>query len=211
MDPPNSDHFDDVHKVVIIGESLVGKSSFLSSYIPPDNNRGHKSQYNDFDAKTVISPSGKRIDLQLWDISGQEEFREIVDVYYKSASAALVLYDITNENTFFSAKGWIEEFKAKTNCSNIILIGNKVDLCEAKPELRKVSKASAQEFAEKNKALSMEISAYRIDDVNNAFDKLLGIIEPAGDTARFINLTSQQVLVALAIFIAVILIIYGSS
>ena len=211
MEPTYSKLFDDVYKVVIIGESLVGKSSFLSSYIPEDNGRIHKSQYNDFEAKTVTLHSGKHIDVQVWDISGQNEFRDIVEVYYQGANAALILYDITNENSFLSAKDWIEEFKAKTNCNNIILVGNKVDLCETSPELRKVSKANALECAEKYKALFMEISAYRIEDVNATFEKLLDIIDHAEDKIRFINLNSNRILVAAAIVIAVILIVYGTA
>ncbi|KAF5393942.1 hypothetical protein D9757_000313 [Collybiopsis confluens] len=117
-------------KIVIMGNSGVGKTSLL-----------HRYTQNKFDPKNTTSTSGAffvtkkvningfKVRLQLWDTAGQERFRSMAPMYYRGANAALVLYDITNASTFEDARGWLEELKK--NCPPeliIYIVGSKADL-----------------------------------------------------------------------------------
>ncbi|KIK65616.1 hypothetical protein GYMLUDRAFT_39108 [Collybiopsis luxurians FD-317 M1] len=117
-------------KIVIMGNSGVGKTSLL-----------HRYTQNKFDPKNTTSTSGAffvtkkvhvkglKVRLQLWDTAGQERFRSMAPMYYRGANAALVLYDITNASTFEDVRGWLEELKK--NCPPeliIYIVGSKADL-----------------------------------------------------------------------------------
>ncbi|ESK93738.1 ras-like gtp-binding protein ryl2 [Moniliophthora roreri MCA 2997] len=117
-------------KIVIMGNSGVGKTSLLYRYTQ-----------NRFDPKNTTSTSGAffvtkkifvdnvKVRLQLWDTAGQERFRSMAPMYYRGANAALVLYDITNPSTFQDVRGWLEELKK--NCAQdliIYVVGSKADL-----------------------------------------------------------------------------------
>ncbi|KAJ7233119.1 P-loop containing nucleoside triphosphate hydrolase protein, partial [Mycena haematopus] len=117
-------------KIVIMGNSGVGKTSLLQRYT-----------LNKFDPKNTTSTSGAffvtkkvyvnglKVRLQLWDTAGQERFRSMAPMYYRGANAALLLYDITNVSTFDDIRGWLEELKK--NCQPellIYIVGSKADL-----------------------------------------------------------------------------------
>jgi len=131
-------------KIVIMGNSGVGKTSLLQRYTQ-----------NKFDPKNTTSTSGAfyvtkkvyvnglRVRLQLWDTAGQERFRSMAPMYYRGANAALLLYDITNASTFDDIRGWLEELKK--NCPPgliIYIVGSKADLCrhrQVTPDLARLS------------------------------------------------------------------------
>jgi small GTP-binding protein len=207
------DIFEEICKIVIVGETLVGKTCFLSTYIPKKHTNTLKNEYNDFEAKTVCLKSGKKVNVQVWDISGKEEFRDIANLYYKGALGALILYDITNINTFCTAKDWVSELKTAINCTNMALIGTKIDLCLRFPQLRKVAKLEAQEYAEKKNIFFTEISTFEPKDVSGVFELLLEKInlyvhsqEIPQDKILYFDINS--ILFVLAIVIAIVLIIY---
>ncbi|TFK73040.1 ras-domain-containing protein [Pluteus cervinus] len=121
-------------KIVIMGNSGVGKTSLLRRYTQ-----------NKFDPKNTTSTSGAffvtkkvtvnglKVRLQLWDTAGQERFRSMAPMYYRGANAALLLYDITNASTFADIRGWLEELKK--NCPPeliIYIVGSKADLSDAR-------------------------------------------------------------------------------
>ncbi|KAF5370006.1 hypothetical protein D9758_001363 [Tetrapyrgos nigripes] len=132
MDPYSRSRYDQGvdSKIVIMGNSGVGKTSLL-----------HRYTQNKFDPKNTTSTSGAffvtkkvyvngvKVRLQLWDTAGQERFRSMAPMYYRGANAALVLYDITNASTFEDIRGWLEELKK--NCPPeliIYIVGSKADL-----------------------------------------------------------------------------------
>ncbi|KAF8075997.1 P-loop containing nucleoside triphosphate hydrolase protein [Lyophyllum atratum] len=131
-------------KIVIMGNSGVGKTSLLQRYTQ-----------NKFDPKNTTATSGAffvtkkvhvnglKVRLQLWDTAGQERFRSMAPMYYRGANAALLLYDITNASTFNDIRGWLEELKK--NCSPeliIYIVGSKADLHNSRavtPDLARLS------------------------------------------------------------------------
>ncbi|PSS37330.1 hypothetical protein PHLCEN_2v807 [Hermanssonia centrifuga] len=131
-------------KIVIMGNTGVGKTSLL-----------HRYTQNKFEPKNTTSTTGAffvtkkvyvhgvRVRLQLWDTAGQERFRSMAPMYYRGANAALLLYDITNADTFEDVRGWLEELKR--NCSPdliIYIVGSKADLQryrQVTPDLARLS------------------------------------------------------------------------
>lgn len=127
MDP--YDHGID-SKIVIMGNSGVGKTSLLQRYtqnrFDPKNTTSTSGAF--FVTKKILV-NGLKVRLQLWDTAGQERFRSMAPMYYRGANAAILLYDITNASTFQDVRGWLEELKK--NCSPdliIYIVGAKADL-----------------------------------------------------------------------------------
>ncbi|KAF9045984.1 ras-domain-containing protein [Hymenopellis radicata] len=132
MDPYSSSRYDQGidSKIVIMGNSGVGKTSLLQRYtqnkFDPKNTTSTSGAF--FVTKKVVV-NGLKVRLQLWDTAGQERFRSMAPMYYRGANAALLLYDITNASTFNDIRGWLEELKK--NCSPeliIYIVGSKADL-----------------------------------------------------------------------------------
>ena len=161
-------------KYVIIGDPEVGKSSIMERYA---HNTFHKNYIPtigvDFSSK-YIDLNNKTYKIQIWDTAGQERFRTITLTYYKGCACALVVYDITNKDSFNNVTTWIE------NCKNysteeilIILVGNKSDLNDK----RQVSTEEGEDLADKFGILFFEISTNTGENVNNVFEKSLEIIQ----------------------------------
>lgn len=201
-------NYDDVFKIVVVGESLVGKTCLLSTYIPSIREKStSKSQYNDFEAKSIVLKSGEIVDVQVWDLSGQAEFREIAGVYYTGADGILIVYDLTNENSFVAVQDWLDDVKSQIDCKNILLVGNKLDLCDENPSSRKVPKANALAFAEKHGLEYVETSALWTADVSKVFEKVLEKIgSPSQEHLR--SFTSNRILFWLAVVIIIVLTCY---
>ncbi|KAF7313559.1 hypothetical protein HMN09_00512000 [Mycena chlorophos] len=131
-------------KVVIMGNSGVGKTSLLQRYtqnkFEPNNTTSTSGAF--FVTKKVYV-NGLRVRLQLWDTAGQERFRSMAPMYYRGANAALLLYDITNASTFDDIRGWLEELKKNCQPELIIyIVGAKADLAsyrQVTPDLARLS------------------------------------------------------------------------
>ena len=137
-------NFDYLFKILLIGDSGVGKSSIMTRYID-----GHFSETFistigvDFKIRNV-EVEGKNIKLQVWDCAGQERFRSITSSYYRGAHGVLLVYDITDRSTFESLNHWYDEVDKLCNFSSeIFIIGNKSDM-----EDRKVNYEDGEKFAE---------------------------------------------------------------
>ena len=115
-------------KIVLLGDSQVGKTSIISR-ITNDNFEEEISTIGAaFNTYMISTPSGT-IQLQIWDTAGQEQYRSMTPMYYRSSDAILFVFDITNFPSFESIKGWIKEVQAtSSNRTKFVLVGNKADL-----------------------------------------------------------------------------------
>ncbi|KAH9776786.1 ras-related protein RABA3 [Citrus sinensis] len=164
------DKIDYVFKVVVIGDSAVGKSQILSRFTKNEFCFDSKSTIGvEFQTRTVTINS-KIIKAQIWDTAGQERYRAVTSAYYRGALGAVVVYDITKRQSFDHVARGVEELRAHADSSiRIILIGNKSDLVD----MRAVSAEDVVEFAEDQGLFFSEASALNGDNVDTAFFRLL--------------------------------------
>jgi Ras-related protein Rab-1A len=122
----------------------------------------------DFEIKQVVA-DGNTVNLQIWDTAGQERFRTITTSYYRSSDAILLVFDVSDSNTFKNLDSWLEDIRlyARENV-DIMLIGNKVDLESS----RATEFQEAKEFAERNNMLYVETSAKNHVNVDQAFTQI---------------------------------------
>ena len=123
------DSYDQLYKIILIGDASVGKSNILSRYLSNAFKQDTKSTVGvEFGSKKV-SVNGVNIKLQIWDTAGQERYRAITSAYYKGSKGCLIVYDITSEKSFEDVEKWYEEINktaGKDIC--VVLVGNKCDL-----------------------------------------------------------------------------------
>ena len=162
----NDDDYDYIFKLVLIGDSGVGKTNILSRYISNEFSLASRATVGVEFGSKIVKINDKKIKIQIWDTAGQERYKSITNAYYKGAKGAFVVYDITREATFKNTDTWIGEIK--TNGSEdvlIVLIGNKSDL----EDQREVSLEEATKKAEQNKILFCETSALQATNIDHAF------------------------------------------
>ncbi|RXN09095.1 GTP-binding Rab-3D-like protein [Labeo rohita] len=119
-------NFDYMFKLLIIGNSSVGKTSFLFRYADDSFTSAFVSTVGiDFKVKTVYR-NEKRVKLQIWDTAGQERYRTITTAYYRGAMGFLLMYDITNQESFYAVQDWATQIKTYSwDNAQVILVGNK--------------------------------------------------------------------------------------
>ena len=155
-------------KLLIIGESGVGKTCLLLRFTDDSFTANHLTTIGiDFKIK-IITLSGKLIKLQIWDTAGQERFRTITKTYYKGAHGIILTYDVTNQNSFKNIRNWIKQIEAnaQTNVCKV-LVGNKCD----KPD-RVVTEEEGKKLAEDFNMSFFETSAKTNQNVNEVFNFL---------------------------------------
>ncbi|KDP28444.1 hypothetical protein JCGZ_14215 [Jatropha curcas] len=164
------ERIDYVFKVVVIGDSAVGKTQLLSRFTKNEFCFDSKSTIGvEFQTRTV-NIKGKVVKAQIWDTAGQERYRAVTSAYYRGALGAMLVYDITKRPTFDHVARWVEELRAHADNSIVItLIGNKADLVDQ----RAVPTEDAVEFAEDQGLFFSETSALNGDNVDRAFFRLL--------------------------------------
>ncbi|KAH7387432.1 hypothetical protein KP509_16G022800 [Ceratopteris richardii] len=166
----SDDDYDYLFKVVLIGDSGVGKSNLLSRFTRNEFSLESKSTIGVEFATRSINVDGKTIKAQIWDTAGQERYRAITSAYYRGAVGALLVYDITRHVTFENVERWLKELKDHTDANIVVmLVGNKSDL----RHLRAVSTEDSQNFAENEGLYFMETSALESTNVENAFKQVL--------------------------------------
>ncbi|XP_016147007.1 ras-related protein Rab-3C-like [Sinocyclocheilus anshuiensis] len=170
----NSDqNFDYMFKLLIIGNSSVGKTSFLFRYADDTFTSAFVSTVGiDFKVKTVYK-NDKRIKLQIWDTAGQERYRTITTAYYRGAMGFILMYDITNEESFAAVQDWATQIKTYSwDNAQVILAGNKCDM----EEERIVSVDSGRLLAEQLGFEFFETSAKDNINVTQTFERLVDVI-----------------------------------
>ncbi|TDH70320.1 hypothetical protein CCR75_002231 [Bremia lactucae] len=170
MASPREDEYDYLFKIVLIGDSGVGKSNLLSRFTRNEFHLESKSTIGvEFATKSIVA-EGKTIKAQIWDTAGQERYRAITSAYYRGAVGALLVYDITKHGTFENVERWLKELRDHADAHTVImLVGNKSDL----RHLRAVSTEEAMAFAEKQTLAFIETSALEATGVDTAFQRLL--------------------------------------
>ena len=200
----DDDSYDLLYKIIIIGDSNVGKSNILSRYTKDQFQGNSKATVGVELGTKFVKIEGVGAKLQIWDTAGQERYRSLTSSYYKGCHGCFIVYDITNEASFHSISTWYEQaVKEAGKDISIILVGNKCDL----ENERKVSKEQGEEKAKTMNASFFETSALskvNIDDifneiVNNIFQRTKGQkndddddIEIINENEKAINLTPQQ-------------------
>jgi len=151
------------HKLVLLGESSVGKSSIVLRMVRHEwTENQHPTIGASFFKLTV--PGDQPVHLDIWDTAGQERYRSLASMYYRGASAAIVVYDLTSAESFERAKFWIKELLANGNGDIVIgLTGNKLDLAA---ERRKVPLEVAKKYAEETDIILHETSAKTGENIN---------------------------------------------
>ncbi|XP_024397005.1 ras-related protein YPTC6 [Physcomitrium patens] len=164
------DEYDYLFKVVLIGDSGVGKSNLLSRFTRNEFCLESKSTIGVEFATRSIQVDGKTIKAQIWDTAGQERYRAITSAYYRGAVGALLVYDITKHVTYENVERWLKELRDHADSNIVImLVGNKSDL----KHLRGVSTDDAQAFSEKEGLSFIETSALESTNVEKAFQRIL--------------------------------------
>jgi len=163
-------NYDYLFKVVLIGDSGVGKSNLLSRFTRNEFNLDSKSTIGVEFATRSITVDGKTVKAQIWDTAGQERYRAITSAYYRGAVGALLVYDISKHATFVNMTRWLKELRDHADSNIVImLVGNKSDL----KHLRAVPTEEAKSFASENELLFIETSALDASNVESAFQTIL--------------------------------------
>ncbi|ORX89397.1 small GTPase [Basidiobolus meristosporus CBS 931.73] len=164
------EEYDYLFKVVLIGDSGVGKSNLLSRFTRNEFNLESKSTIGVEFATRTIQVEGKTIKAQIWDTAGQERYRAITSAYYRGAVGALLVYDIAKHATYENVDRWLRELRDHADSNTVImLVGNKSDL----RHLRAVPTEDAKQFATENQLSFIETSALDSSNVELAFQKIL--------------------------------------
>jgi len=183
-----TDEYDYLYKVVLIGDSGVGKSNLLSRFTRNEFELGSRSTIGVEFATRNIKAAGKTIKAQIWDTAGQERYKAITSAYYRGAAGALLVYDITRYNSFQNINSWLTELRDYTDGEIVImLVGNKSDL----RHLREVATDEATNYSQKNRLLFIETSALDANNVELAFQNLVTEIYKIREN-RAMNTTDEE-------------------
>ena len=166
----SEENYDVLFKIVLIGDSFVGKTNIMSKYLKNEFHEDSKATVGvEFGAKK-FDIDGKAVKAQIWDTAGQERYKAITTTYYKGAKGALIVYDITRKETFDSVDRWISELNNSGDKNmTMLLIGHKCDLdCQ-----RQVTKEQGEEKAKAFKVAFLETSASSGENLDVAFEMIM--------------------------------------
>lgn len=165
-----NDDYDYLYKIVLVGDSGVGKSNLLTRFTKNEFNFKSATTIGvEFSTRTV-EVKNKKIKAQVWDTAGQERFRAITNAFYRGAVGALLVYDITKHESYMNVEKWLKELREHGDSKMVhMLVGNKSDL----KHLRAVPTEEAASFAEKNNLSFIEASALDSSNVDTAFENVL--------------------------------------
>ena len=169
----DEDNYEMMVKVVLVGDSGVGKTNIMSKYLKNEFHEDSKATVGvEFGAKQ-FTVEGHVIKAQIWDTAGQERYKAITSAYYKGAKGAFIVYDITRKNTFDSVSRWVSDLTATADKKiSIILIGNKSDL----EDQRQVTKEMGEEKANQLQVAFLETSAMSGENLEKGFQMMINEI-----------------------------------
>ena len=164
------DNYEFMFKVVLVGDSFVGKTNIMSKYLKNEFHEDSKATVGVEFGSKQFNVEGHSIKAQIWDTAGQERYKAITSAYYKGAKGAFIVYDITRKNSFESIDKWINDVTAVADKKiTIVLIGNKSDL----EDQRQVTKEQGEDKANKLQVAFLETSAFSGENLEKAFQMMI--------------------------------------
>ncbi|XP_042451750.1 ras-related protein RABF1-like isoform X3 [Zingiber officinale] len=157
-------------KLVLLGDSGVGKSCIVLRFVRGQFDSNSKVTVGaSFLSQTLALQDSTMVKFEIWDTAGQERYASLAPLYYRGAAVAVVVYDITSEETFRKAKYWVKELQKHASPGIVMaLVGNKADL----EENRALSSEDAMEYAEGNGMFFIETSAKTSNNINELFQEI---------------------------------------
>ena len=166
----DDDNYELMVKVVIVGDSWVGKTNIMSKYLKNEFHEDSKATVGVEFGSKQFNIQGHQVKAQIWDTAGQERYKAITSAYYKGAKGAFIVYDISRKNTFDSISRWVSDITATADKKiTLILIGNKSDL----EDQRQVTKEQGEEKAKEFGLAFLETSASSGDNLEKAFSLMI--------------------------------------
>lgn len=161
-------------KYILVGDISVGKSNLLFRFIQNSFYPAYKPTIGVEFAEKIIELNELKYKLQIWDTSGQENFMSLTRSYYRNVACAIIVYDISNRNSFLNVQSWMKDCRENSSgYCQFVLVGNKCDL----QDQRTVTKEEGSEFALENKILFFETSAKTGLNVQEIFIESIKQIE----------------------------------
>ena len=159
----------------MLGDVSVGKTCLVKRLVNEDLPRRSAPTVGiEYVNKVFEMKDGGRLMTQIWDTAGQEKYKAICMHHYKNAVGAIIIYDITRLKTFENCENWMTDFKMQANeKAKIVLFGNKLDVVETDPNMRRVERSTAQEWATKHDLLFFEGSVMKNRNVYESIETLL--------------------------------------
>lgn len=174
------------HKIVLLGEAGVGKTSIVSRFI--------KNHYSDITESTIggsyytkcIDLNGTQMILNIWDTAGQERYRSLTSFFNRGAAGCLCVFDVTDRKSFLKLSTWIKLFRESNESQKyvIVIVGNKFDISENKWQ---ITRKEVEQFAINNNCEYKFTSCYSGDNINDAFYLLANNINNLGINNSGIN------------------------
>ena len=160
-----------LYKILLLGDSSVGKTCFLMRYTDNTYQEIHMSTIGiDNKFKDVELEDGKKVKIQIWDTAGQDRFRSITRNYYKGANGIVLIFDVTNKKSYENVKNWVKQIKEEVSSRvTIILVANKIDDVNH----RIVTKEEGEKIANECGLMFFECSAKTGENIEHAFNELV--------------------------------------
>ena len=169
----DEDNYEMMFKVVLVGDSFVGKTNIMSKYLKDEFHEDSKATVGVEFGSKQFTIEGHEIKAQIWDTAGQERYKAITSAYYKGAKGAFVVYDITRKSSFESIDKWVNDLTAAADKKiTIVVIGNKSDL----EDQRQIPKEKGEEKAAKLEVAFLETSAFSGENLDKAFELMMNEI-----------------------------------
>ena len=169
----DEDNYEIMFKVVVVGDSFVGKTNIMSKYLKDEFHEDSKATVGVEFGSKQFTIEGHEIKAQIWDTAGQERYKAITSAYYKGAKGAFVVYDITRKSSFESIDKWVNDLTAAADKKiTIVVIGNKSDL----EDQRQIPKEKGEEKAAKLEVAFLETSAFSGENLDKAFELMMNEI-----------------------------------
>ena len=164
------DNYEMMFKVVLVGDSSVGKTNIMSKYLKNEFHEDSKATVGVEFGSKQFTVEGHKIKAQIWDTAGQERYKAMTSAYFKGAKGAFIVYDITSKSSFESVDRWLNDLRVSADKNlTVIIIGNKCDL----EQQRDVKKEQGEEKSKSNGVAFMETSALSGENIDKAFDKMV--------------------------------------
>jgi len=158
-------------KVVFLGKSGVGKTSVTLRFCRDTFQIGTEATIGaSFLTKIMTTSSDRQIKFEMWDTAGQERYRALAPMYYRNADAAVLVYDITDPESFLALRSWYQELQKNVPNCIVILAGNKLDL------ERGVPREGPEQFSVEHECPLFEVSSKTGENIGNLFSTLLQLL-----------------------------------